>query len=53
MPTCGSGSTKGDLGWREPIAEASAAFTERGELPKDGLLREVVLADAELQALWN
>ncbi len=39
--------------WREPIVEAVTAFSERGELPAAGLLRDVVLTDAETQALMD
>lgn len=35
----------------EAIAEAMLAFEERGELPADGLLRDYVLADYEIEML--
>jgi hypothetical protein len=36
-----------------PMAEAFLAFEERGELPGDGLLREYVLAEFEIEMLWE
>ena len=41
-----------DPDWFEPIADAMLAFEMRGELPADELVREVVLADAEMEVLW-
>ncbi len=35
----------------EPVAEASLAFEERGELPVDELLRDYVLADYEIEII--
>ena len=39
--------------WYDPIADAMLAFEMRGELPADQIVREVVLADAEMEALWG
>ena len=35
----------------EPLAEAFLAFEERGELPADGLMRDYVLAEFEIEML--
>lgn len=39
--------------WDAPFLAALEAFEATGELPDEGLVREVVLADTELQAIWQ
>jgi hypothetical protein len=43
----------GDRSWREQYGRVVGDFQERGELPADGLMRDIVLADAEIRALMQ
>ena len=42
-----------DRKWFEVLAAAIEQFQDTGELPRDDLLRDAVLADAELEALFR
>ena len=44
---------KNDDEWFERLGAATAAFYQTGELPQDALLREVLLANAELHGLMR
>jgi hypothetical protein len=39
--------------WFDPVADAIIRFADEGELPDDDLTRDLVLADAEMDALWR
>jgi hypothetical protein len=41
-----------DERWWEALVDAAVGFETIGELPDDDLIRDVVLADAEMAALW-
>jgi hypothetical protein len=52
----GAKHPEGDQGWNawvEQVADAAIAFQTTGKLPEDPVVRDTVLAEAELSALFQ